>query len=270
MNDEVRNIADQVLEYVRGQLGNTQIQHDNFGVTVAPASASFQPNKYLNSIMPSRGDDFYNTPLDDDARRSILQGTPRAEDMEFKPPTLGPSLRLPHSRRSDIFAQEIQYRLSGIARLVDWTGQKLACSNQLPTINELAKLLDDVRMLAMDAASNASEFRRKNFYYDAGIATANNDSSATAIVSDELIKAQMEHAKLANDLKRKNNGRPKRRYNPNPQNAQNTSSANNGNANCSVPSGGNAGNANNNGNTRYNGNNKQGNGIRRQGRQNSQ
>jgi len=34
MNDKVRNIADQVLEYVRGQLGNTQIQHDNFGVTV--------------------------------------------------------------------------------------------------------------------------------------------------------------------------------------------------------------------------------------------
>ncbi|ORY90601.1 hypothetical protein BCR43DRAFT_447738 [Syncephalastrum racemosum] len=164
--------------------------------------------------------DFFRSKLDDNERRKFLFDCPKNAVRQYEPPTLN---RVPSmgdaARKADQQLRDVQYRLSGLTRPLDWYAYQSTHSNwdanQLLAYSQ--SLVRNMAALLADVASHITDLRVAGLLsgVDAQQRSADNPLVPTEDLLEQLKLARSLHeatqpAKKPGHGKRKG-ARPQRR-----------------------------------------------------------
>ncbi|CAO3619535.1 unnamed protein product [Cunninghamella blakesleeana] len=115
---------------------------------------------------PYTQEDFFQNNLDENQRKAFLAHCPKNQLRNYIPPKL-PNINIDRNRKQiDNQLINIQYRLSGITRPLDWFTYQLFHNNwnEETTKHKTLELLQIVNDLLADSASYISQLRTENAY----------------------------------------------------------------------------------------------------------
>ena len=110
----------QRLQAVEQQLATTANTNNDPNVTVRNPGANFHPTEEMLAQYPFIQEDFFKRPLDDSQRRQFLFDCPKNAIRNYDPPKLNKVTISASAKHFDSALHNIQYRLSGLTRPLDW------------------------------------------------------------------------------------------------------------------------------------------------------
>jgi hypothetical protein len=171
----------------------------------------FHPYDDFRKALPSMDKDFFRNPLSEADRRRYLSQCPRNMERNYQPPVLNQVSISNSAKRMDSQLADIQYRLSGITRPLDFLLHKSITAGP-PNHEDVVHFVRSVHELLSDTASYVTQIRMDNMFKSAGIrgqAPRLAPTQATPLMEP---KELLEHANLAKStmqIGRSNNRRGK-------------------------------------------------------------
>jgi hypothetical protein len=146
---------------------DTSPPQDQFVVEHSPETElSTYPE--FHQAMPGFQQDFFRSLLPEVERRRFLADCPRNVDRDYTPPPVN-TINLDQSaKRYDTQLSDIQFRLSGITRPLDFFLHKIIQAGSVQ-IHEAIEFVNVVHTLLADSASHITQLRIENMFRGAGI-----------------------------------------------------------------------------------------------------
>jgi hypothetical protein len=176
--------------------------HDPNVVLRTPGS-DFTPPEEVLEHFPHMTEDFFKRTLDDIDRRRFLLNCPKNTLRQYTPPETLKVHTSNEAKATDNQLHEIQYRLSGITRPIDWYVYQLIAQplHDDPEAN-FQRSLDfaiSIHELLSDLASHVTELRTANLYKTANAITKPPSlSGSTNLLVDP--KTFVDHINLAKSV----------------------------------------------------------------------
>ncbi|OMJ13875.1 hypothetical protein AYI70_g8244, partial [Smittium culicis] len=92
---------------------------DNY-IVDKPPPRDLQLYPELTNALPGISQDFFKSPITDSERRKFLECCPRNTGMVYDPPSLNEMGLSSEFKKEDSKLQDIQYRISGLTRPIDY------------------------------------------------------------------------------------------------------------------------------------------------------
>ncbi|KAG2187196.1 hypothetical protein INT44_004868 [Umbelopsis vinacea] len=128
----------------------------------------FLPYTRFREALPSLQKDFFRSQMPEADRRKFLSECPRNLERIYQPPPLN-SVAMGHaSKRYDAQLSDVQYRLSGLTRPMDFFLHRVLTQESV-TVDEAVDFINVMHELLMDTASHVTQLRIDNMYRGAGI-----------------------------------------------------------------------------------------------------
>ena len=143
---------------------------DPFLTEQAPTTM-LTPYPAFMEALPSLGNDFFRTIMDDDMRWAFLHECPRNTARQYQPPPLNDLDVDERTKNVDRQLRAIQYRLSGITRPIDLFVHDVVRSNQISTRSAL-RFANTINALLSDVASVVTQTCSDMVCCDVGLAVA--------------------------------------------------------------------------------------------------
>ncbi|OMJ27949.1 hypothetical protein AYI69_g2593, partial [Smittium culicis] len=142
---------------------DVDVDGDNYIVDKLPLR-DLQLYPELTNALPGISQDFFKSPITDSERKKFFGCCPRNTGMIYDPPSLNEMGLSSEFKKEDSKLQDIQYRISGLTRPIDYfVHNLLQGQNRLNTAKtiEFAGLM---RILLSDLASQVTQIRMDNAY----------------------------------------------------------------------------------------------------------
>ncbi|KAI8069888.1 hypothetical protein BC940DRAFT_331899 [Gongronella butleri] len=217
------------LERLEAQLRDSGFVSADPNVVIRAPGADYRPTAQLRELVPSLEDDFFDSKLDDTERRKFLSAAPRNLDRDQEPPKLPDApLGTTAARHADAALRDIQYRLVGLTRPLDWFLYQSIHANWTPDelLRQSQSVARDTLSLLADVASHVSDVRIQSLLADAKLPRGQDN---LLISPEEIIELATAKRRLQDALQppkppsasNKKKGKGKRR--PAPANASTAS-----------------------------------------------
>ncbi|KAG2223440.1 hypothetical protein INT45_001746 [Circinella minor] len=156
----------QRLQAVEQQLATTVNINNDPNVTVRNPGADFHPTEEMLAQYPFIQEDFFKRPLDDSQRRQFLFDCPKNAVRNYDPLKLNKVTVSASAKHFDSALYNIQYRLSGLTRALDWfLYQNLHGNfNDANIRQQGSDFAQAMHELLSDLASYITTLRTDNFY----------------------------------------------------------------------------------------------------------
>ncbi|PVU99542.1 hypothetical protein BB559_000621 [Furculomyces boomerangus] len=173
-NENAPNWALQILERIQNleslqrQPETTLDQSEDKYITERDPLRDLQTYPEILEALPSIKEDFFKLSLTDIQKRRFLATCPRNKDMEYDPPILNEVRLSYNSRRMGSQLVDIQYRLSGITRPIDFFTHNLIQNERKINFEETKDFVRIMQILLADIASHITQIRVENMYKSMG------------------------------------------------------------------------------------------------------
>ena len=144
---------------------------DDLHVTEQAPTTVLTPYPAFVEAMPSMANDFFQTILDDDTRRSFLHQCPRNTARQYQPPPLNDIELSERAKQVDRQLRAVQYRLSGITRPIDLFVHDILRTNAV-SVHTALRFVNTIHSLLADAVSVVTQTRTDSVCRAAGLASA--------------------------------------------------------------------------------------------------
>ncbi|CAO3601306.1 unnamed protein product [Absidia cylindrospora] len=141
-------------------------------VTVRAPGADFTPPQEVLDLLPSMTGDFFRSPLDDNDRRRFLFECPKNSLRNYTPPEPMRVATSSVAKATDQQLYDLQYRISGLTRPLDWFLHKVATGqyHDKETLQDYTlDFISSTHALLADLASHITDLRTANLYKAAQI-----------------------------------------------------------------------------------------------------
>ena len=128
----------------------------------------FTPYEAFREALPSMTKDFFRNPLPETDRKRYLSQCPRNVERNYQPPVLNQISVSNAAKRIDSQLSDIQYRLSGITRPLDFLLHKTLTAGP-PSQEDVIHFVQSLHELLSDTASHMTQIRIDNMFKSAGI-----------------------------------------------------------------------------------------------------
>ncbi|KAI8575727.1 hypothetical protein K450DRAFT_260183 [Umbelopsis ramanniana AG] len=128
----------------------------------------FTPYAKFLEALPSMQKDFFRSPLPDMDRRRFLADCPRNLLRNYQPPPVNSVNMGSLSRKFDTQMADVQYRLSGLTRPLDYFLHRALQQVSTPQ-DDIIDFVNAMHELIMDTASQITQTRIDNLYRGAGM-----------------------------------------------------------------------------------------------------
>ena len=128
----------------------------------------FTPYEAFREALPSMAKDFFRNPLPETDRKRYLSQCPRNLERNYQPPVLNQISVSNAAKRIDSQLSDIQYRLSGITRPLDFLLHKTLTAGP-PSQEDVIHFVQSLHELLSDTASHITQIRIDNMFKSAGI-----------------------------------------------------------------------------------------------------
>ncbi|PVU93199.1 hypothetical protein BB559_003388 [Furculomyces boomerangus] len=144
-----------------GSQDRPQHQAEDNYIMERDTSRDMQTYPELLEALTSIKDEFFKSALTDIQQRRFLASCPRNEDMDYDPPVLN-NLGVSFSaKKMDNQLLDIQYRISGITRPIDFFTQKIIQNDGQMDFQETKDFVKIIRILLPDVASHITQIRKE-------------------------------------------------------------------------------------------------------------
>ena len=157
----------QMEERLRQNSMDTSVPEDQFVVERSPET-EFSTYPEFHQAMPGFQQDFFRSLFPEVERRSFLGDCPRNVDRNYTPPPVNTINLDQAAKRFDTQLSDVQFRLSGITRPLDFFLHKIIQAGSVQTF-EAVEFVNVVHTLLADAASHITQLRIDNMFRGAGV-----------------------------------------------------------------------------------------------------
>jgi hypothetical protein len=212
----------QRINDLENRLAATNVLNDDPNVQFRSPGAEFTPTIEMLQQHPYLEEDFFRRPLSDSDRRKYLFECPKNSTRQYDPPKINKVNVSSINKQFDTSLHQIQYRLSGLTRPLDWFTYQLQNNDWDATIlrEQSQNFAYTMHELLSDVASHITQVRTDNMFkgLPSSLEAPSLDSSESYLLDN---KEMVEHIKLqqsvqqATQSKRRNNRpRPQRFSSP--------------------------------------------------------
>lgn len=160
------NVLLQRITSMEQSLQSSPLVNQDPNVVIRAPGSDFTPTENMLEHHPYLQQDFFKRPLDENARRRFLFDCPKNSLRNYDPPKLNKVHLNASSKQMDAQLSNIQYRLSGITRPLDWFTYQLHHGEW--TQEQLKKqsmdLTHAIHELLSDLASHITTLRTDNMF----------------------------------------------------------------------------------------------------------
>ncbi|CAO3608961.1 unnamed protein product [Cunninghamella blakesleeana] len=222
----------QCLTILESRVTNNDFNDPN--VTIRKPGADFTPLEELLQMYPFLKNDFFRSPLSDSDRRTFLFDCPKNTLREYDPPKSLKINQSNHAKILDNHLYNIQYRLSGITRPLDWFAYRLHyhqwTEDQFK--EHTMDLVESMYSLLSDLASHVTQIRQDNLYNSIPEKITHPILNKDNLITDP--NEFLNHIKLQKSIQHATN-KKSARYRPRSNNHFNNNKYNNYNGNTPGP-----------------------------------
>jgi hypothetical protein len=209
-------------------------------ITIRQPGSDFHPPDHHLMAFPDMEANFFRAPLEDTDRKRFLFDCPKNSVRNYDPPELNRINNYPqHATLTDKQLYDIQYRLSGITRPIDWFTYQLVEKKETD-IDELRQqsmeFAISIHSLLSDLASHVTELRSANFFRAANIHAKPPSTKPSELLFES--KALMDYVNLEKNFQQSFRQRPRsnaRQQQRHRQNGGNTNTPPTASHNSNVP-----------------------------------
>lgn len=218
MDEHTVNALLQRLADLEGRLAASNLLNTDPNVQFRSPGAEFTPPEDMVEAYPHLTADFFRHPLSDADRRKFLFNCPKNSTRNYDPPKLNKVNVSTNHKQFDTQLHQIQYRLSGLTRPVDWFTYQLY-TNQWDAATLLKQSKDfavSMHELLSDLASHLTQLRTDNMFkgLPSSLEAPSLDSSESYLLDNkemvEHIKLQQSVQQATQNKRRSNRPRPER------------------------------------------------------------
>lgn len=202
----------QRISTLEQRLQESPLLNSDPNVTVRTPGADFTPTAAMLAEFTYIEEDFFNRPLQESDRRRFLFDCPKNSLREYDPPKLNKVNLNPPYKQVDSTLYNLQYRISGLTRPLDWFSYQMLHGNwDHDTLKQQAHdFTFAMHELLSDLASHITTLRTENMFK--GLP---NNVDPPALSSDKFLvdtQDMLDHIKLqksiqnATQRQRRNNG----------------------------------------------------------------
>ncbi|PVZ96716.1 hypothetical protein BB558_007361 [Smittium angustum] len=190
-------------DQVQRQSETTLDQSEDEYITERDPLRDLQTYPEILEALPSIKEDFFKSSLTDIQRRRFLASCPRNKDMDYDPPILNKVGLSYNSRRMDSQLVDIQYRLSGITRPIDFFTHNLIQNERKINFEETKDFVRIMQILLADISPISRKSELKTCTSLWGVKERHLKFQETA-TKKELIdtKQLLEHATATQAIKK--------------------------------------------------------------------
>jgi len=184
----------------------------NAYITERSPDTEFHPYPEFAQALPSYTKDFFRNPLPEVERRRFLAECPRNVERDYTPPAINSITVSQGTKRFDSQLSDIQFRLSGITRPLDYFLHKVLQTGSV-TPQDATELVNVVHELLMDSASHITQLRIDNMFKGAGIhgqAPRLANPTTQPLVEPKVLLDHVSLDKSMAQIGRRSNPRPSR------------------------------------------------------------
>jgi hypothetical protein len=180
-------------------------------ITIRQPGSDFHPPAHHLKAFPDMEGNFFRSPLEDTERKRFLFDCPKNSLRNYDPPELNRIHNYPQQATiTDKQLHDIQYRLSGITRPIDWFTYQLVEEKEADIETLRQQSLDfaiSIHSLLSDLASHVTELRSANFFRAANIHAKPPSAKPTEQLFES--KALMEYVNLEKNFQQSFRQRPR-------------------------------------------------------------
>lgn len=232
------------VEQLESRLSSTTFISDDPNVVIRAPGSEFTPSVAMVQQHPYIAEDFFRRPLDDNQRRRYLFECPKNTLRQYEPPKLNSVQLNQQAKLVDTQIYQIQYRLSGLTRPLDWFTYQLLQNKWDPATLQLQSkdLVVGLHELLSDIASYITTLRTQNVYRGIpGRVEAPPDSTDNLLLDPSEM---VEHIKLQRTIQQATTQQPSSNRKRNNRHRSNRSAR--GDASANPPGDSSASNGNTN------------------------
>lgn len=181
---------------------------NNGAVVERTPDLEFTPYPDFIEALPGMARDFFRNPLPERERRRYLAQCPRNMEREYSPPVLNQVHVSQSTKRTDAQLADIQFRLSGLTRPVDYF-LHMALQQTSPSKDDFIDFANAIHELLSDTASHITQMRIDNMCQSAGIrgqAPRLSAPTATPLLDPKVLLEHVSLAKSTMQLGRQSQG----------------------------------------------------------------
>ncbi|OMH84369.1 hypothetical protein AX774_g2108, partial [Zancudomyces culisetae] len=138
-------------------------------VVERPATYDLKLYPELRHAITSMDKDFFKSQLSETDRRTFYASCPRNEGMEYTPPSLPDMGQSQSARRQDAVLYDLQYKLSGITRPIDYFIHQCIQGDGAVSRKDAVDFANNIRDLVSDVASTITQQRIDYMFRSMGI-----------------------------------------------------------------------------------------------------